>query len=459
MGALRAPKFLKTQAAIRDCWARYLLILKGRRTGGTYAVAYKHFMRRLRNEINRDLIFLSTTQRTANEFIGYVREFFDLVDKAADIVEREIELDGRKLTQSIATMPNGSRIIAMPSTPSALRGFEGDVVLDEFAMHPDAEKLYDAAQPLIMRGGTLTVLSTPEGKENLFWQLVVDARAYAEGKRESAGKELIPWVLIEYPLTKAVEEGLVEEQINPGNEEQLTREEFIDAVRRGCRTFAAYLQEYECQPSEGVGTWLSYATIHRCENELCPLPNTGLSEHYAGGPCYAGVDVGRTQDLTVIWIAELVGDVLWTRQVEVIHHAEVKGGTTIPNQVRLIFSLLSKVKLVRVGVDNNGIGVGLADGLEEKVGAYRLERVEFSNPNKEVMGVDLRECMEDGRLRIPDHDSILNDFHKVKQLRTPTGKLRLDAVRDTDHADRFWAAAVVVHMQKTGVTDPGAHVV
>ncbi len=459
MGVMVAPKFLKTQARIRDCWDDYQLILKGRRTGGTYALAYKHFMRRLRNETKRNLIFVSAIQRTSNEFISYMRSFFDMVDEAADIVEIELDIDDKKITQTIATMPNGSRIIAMPSTPSALRGFEGDVILDEFAMHAHAPKLYDAAQPLIMRGGTLTILSTPEGKENLYWKMVVEARAYAAGKRESSDKELIPWTLIEYPLSKAVEEGLVEEQINPNNEKPLTRQQFIDKVRRGCRSLSAYLQEYECVPEEAVGAWLSHALIHRCEHNLCPMPNTGLSKHYSGGPCFGGIDVGRTKDLTVIWISELVGSVLWTRQVEEIHHAKIKGGTLIPDQVTLAYSLFSAVKVVRVGVDKTGIGVGLCDGLIKKLGAYRVEGIDFGNANKEIIAVDLLECMEDGRMRIPECDEVFNDFYRVKKLLTKTGKVRLDAARVEDHADRFWAAGLTVHMQKNGVTDPGAHVV
>jgi phage FluMu gp28-like protein len=32
-----------------------------------------------------------------------------------------------------------------------------------------------------------------------------------------------------------------------------------------------------------------------------------------GGPLYAGFDVGRKRDLSVLWVLEKVGDVFWTR--------------------------------------------------------------------------------------------------------------------------------------------------
>lgn len=441
------PEFYKSQARIRDDWSEYLLIKKGRRVGGTFALAYKHVAARLKGVVRRDLMFAAHNQRTSDEFVGYCKQFCELFDHVAVALDVEREFDGKRVTQTIINLPGNIRIIAMPGKPSAMRGFGGDVILDEFALHEQAEEMYEAAQPVIMRGGTLTVLSTVKGTMNLFWSFCKEATKYADGVRESGGRELTPWTLIELPLSKAVEEGLVE-QINKFSGTNYSREEFLRKVRRGCRSQAMYEQEYECVPDDGAGSWLTNLVIARCVHDLCPMPNTGLSPHYAGGPCYAGIDVGRTRDLTVCWIDEAVGDVLWTRRVDVIMHAEIKGGVSIPEQSRQIYGWLTQVRLVRGCVDYTGLGIGLGDFLVEKLGS-RIECITFTNANKDAIATALRDAAEDVRIRIPDDDDVRNDFGRVKQIVTATGKIRLDAARVEDHADRFWAKGLAVYAAGT----------
>lgn len=438
------PEFYPKQQSIVDDWSEYQLIVKGRRVGGTFALAYKHVAARLTGRVTRDLMFGSYNQRTANEFIRYVKQFCELFNFVAEEFDIDIGANGKRHTQTVVPLPNGSRVFAMPSTPDAIRGFGGDVILDEYSRHKDAEDAYDAAQPVIMRGGTLTVLATVKGKNNCFWEFLEDARAYRKGARRQGQRELIPWSLTELPLSVAVEDGLVE-QINKFEGTNYTREEFVAKVRRGCRSQEQFDQEYECIPADDGKAWLTYALIRSCVNDRCPKPNAGLSPEYAGGPCYAGIDVGRTKDLTVLWLDELVGDVLWTRQVLVIDHRAEEGGVSIPEQVRRLAAVLRAVNLVRACVDYTGLGIGLGDGLVEALGEYRVENITFTPANKEILAVGLRECMEDGGKRIPADDEVREDLHRVQSFVTGTGKMRLDAARVEDHADRFWAAGLAVH--------------
>jgi len=443
------PEFYPLQDRIRTDWSDYLIIVKGRRVGGTFALAYKHTAARLTDRVRRDLMFASYNQRTANEFVRYVKQFCGLYDFVAESFDVQVPRGDERVTLTTIPLPNGSRVLAMPSSPDALRGFGGDVILDEYALHRDAEEMYDAAQPVITRGGTLTLLSTVKGQHNCFWEFLEDARSLRAGAPNRGGRERIPWSLIEIPLSAAVTDGLVE-QINKFEGTNYTRGEFIAKVRRGCRTDAQYDQEYECVPADDGKAWLSYGLIRSCFNDVCPKPNAGLSPQYTGGPCYAGIDVGRTKDLTVLWIDELVGDVLWTRRLLVIDHQAESGGVSIPEQVRRLAAALRQVNLVRVCVDYTGLGIGLGDGLVEELGEYRVENITFTPANKEIVGVGLRECMEDGRKRIPADDAVREDLHRVQSFVTGTGKLRLDAERVEDHADRFWAAGLAVHAAVTG---------
>src|SRR5438034_5741742 len=71
---------------------------------------------------------------------------------------------------------NGRRIYSLSSSPNALAGKRGHVTLDEFALHQDLRLLYSVAKPVTMWGGEFSIISTPRGSTNLFWQIVRSAK-------------------------------------------------------------------------------------------------------------------------------------------------------------------------------------------------------------------------------------------------------------------------------------------
>src|ERR1041385_3480536 len=80
---------------------------------------------------------------------------------------------------------NSRRIYSLSSNPNALAGKRGHVTLDEFALHPDQRLLYRVAKPVTMWGGELSIISTPRGSTNFFWQIVTAARAARSATRPS----------------------------------------------------------------------------------------------------------------------------------------------------------------------------------------------------------------------------------------------------------------------------------
>ena len=71
----------------------------------------------------------------------------------------------------------GFQIIALPSRPRSLRGMQGFVIIDEAAFHEDLKELMKAAIALLIWGGRVLVISTHNGEDNYFNQLVKEARA------------------------------------------------------------------------------------------------------------------------------------------------------------------------------------------------------------------------------------------------------------------------------------------
>ena len=141
-----------------NCWAR--------QTGKSFAFSLRRVLRGLARR--RDQIILSAGQRQSREVMEKVR-----MHCAALQVWSDLHGEGFWGDTSIRKMelrlPGGVRVIGLPANPMTARGFTGDVLLDEFAMHRDDEAIWAALFPSLLRGeGELDVASTPRGRKNVF---------------------------------------------------------------------------------------------------------------------------------------------------------------------------------------------------------------------------------------------------------------------------------------------------
>lgn len=180
-------------------------------------------------------------------------------------------------------LPGGSKITALPANPDTARGFSANVLLDEFAFHQDSRAIWRALFPVISKPGLkLRVISTPNGKGNKFFELMT-------GKDDAAGADTAPISIKPWPMAcRATSK----------------------SCGRGAGDEDLWAQEFELK-------WLDEARRPaelRADQRLRGRPG-GPAQHYAGGPCYVGVDIGARNDLFVIWVVERVGDVCWTREI------------------------------------------------------------------------------------------------------------------------------------------------
>ena len=439
---------------------------KSRRTGWTWCEAFDAVSRRFRGTQPRmlDYWFASADESAAYEFMEYCRFFAkDLFGKIADVATEELEApELRKgyVTAFVCRCPNGKRITAMSSNPTRFRSKGGDVRVDEAAFHRDPEAMHDAANPATTWGGTYATWSTPNGEGTLLNKFIQRCRKVlmALGLNPDEPQN-VPFSVIrakamELNLTPvfsyhrvtildAVAQGLLD-KINARTGGTQTVEEFLADCRAKSRSEEGYLQEYMCVASADAFAWLTYPLIESCEHQDVVQPDEPL-RGYTGGPCYAGVDVGRTQDLTFAPICEKVGDVLWPRRIMVMRNV------SIPEQVRRLAAAFREVNLVRVCVDYSGVGVGVGDGLVEALGAFRVENIKSTNQSQEAIAVGLKAAMEDKLIRLPaDNQKIKDGLHKVKKTTTATGMPRFEAPRDEDgHADEFWGFGLLVEAAST----------
>ncbi len=202
-------------------------------------------------------------------------------------------------------------------------------------------------------------------------------------------------------------------------------------------------EEYLCIPSSDQSSLLSYELLASCETANLQLFDAAALP--AGGQYYAGFDVGRKKDLSVLWVLEKVGDVYWTRVLRTLDRVN------FTSQEGVLNALLAHSGVKRLCIDSTGIGLQMSERLQNRWGKYRVEAVNFSAPVKSELAMPLRRLFEDKLVRIPGDDLVREDLHAVRKSVTSAGNVRLDVERsDTDgHADRFWALALAYHAAQT----------
>ncbi len=382
-----------------SCWAR--------QTGKSFTKSLRRILRGLKR--GRTQIFLSAGERQSRELMIKARQHCQALRTAFDYYDDRY-FAGTSIKQLEICLPNRVRIIGLPANPQTVRGFTGDVFLDEFAMHAEDREIWAAIFPSILRGdGELDVASTPKGCKNMFAKL--------------ADHELFHRTTLTLP--DAVAQGLPID---------------VEELRRSIGDEEIYRQELLCEFMDEATAYLTYEEIAACEDPtLACEPDLEALGGYRGD-LYVGVDIGRKKDRTVIWLVRREADVLITAGWIELDR------TPFRLQYERLRAVLRLKCVRRCCIDCGGIGMQLAEEAVEEFGDYRVEAVTFTNALKGELAGRLRRRVEERTIRIPVHERIRNDWHSIERSVTPAGHIRFDADRTAaGHADRFWSAALAVY--------------
>ena len=138
------------------------LILKARQVGMSNAVAIEAIHKAI-SRPDRMILMVSRTGQLAQQLITYCRHTLASLREMPELLRENL---------SELEFANGSRILSLSASPSAGRGFPAsDVYLDEFAFAEYADLIYQAIAPTLPANGQLTVLSTANGRNNLYFRL------------------------------------------------------------------------------------------------------------------------------------------------------------------------------------------------------------------------------------------------------------------------------------------------
>lgn len=415
--------------------AKVKVASKSRRIGLTWAEAFDSVMIASAEKIDggSDYLYVSTREDLAKVFIDTCSDWARQLcgyredDWKADNVMWESEDEAIK-AYSITFM-SGYKIYALSSNPSNMRGMQGTVCLDEAAHQQNLSNLLKAAMALLMWGGKLRIISTHHGEANVFNSII---------KQIKQGKSNFSYH--EYPIDRALNDGLFKRICETTGEEwtQQKENEWLTELVQSYGEHAA--EELYCQPSSGSGQFFNRAVVQDaaqiqggvlrfiCSQEfinksrgeqvsvvqnwledfVSPYIKNYIETNYK---TYAGLDFGRSHDLTVLSI--LIEDVNHMRSIPLI--IELRN-CPFHCQAQITKYVLRKFKRLRkAAFDATGNGSYLAEEMAIEFGTHRVNQVKLSTDFYLSHFPRYKSALGLKALTIPNDEDIIDD-HLTVQL-------------------------------------------
>jgi phage FluMu gp28-like protein len=392
--------------------ARLRVCCKARQIGMSTALAAEALHAGVYGETT---VIVSASQRQASELLRKATQLLPLVTVAADGAVRV-----EKQSAEAIELSTGGRVISLPASAATVQGYTGHVVIDEAAWIPDVDSLWMAIVPTIStrREYRLSVVSTPGPRAGMFHRLWNNGDG--------------AWSRHRVSIYDACDGGAPHD---------------IHALRAAVADEATWRAAYECQFVDESYALLPYDLL------LARVDDT-LSYHlnaktlFEPGDFYAGYDVGRKHDLSVLIVVQRVQKELrWCGAVELPQ-------APFDEQFELLTCVLKVRGLRRLAIDQSGLGMQLAEELVHKHGS-RVEPITMTAPVKESLASRILAAFQRGDVAIPDHRPLIDDLHSMQRTVTLSGNVRYAAPREEgSHADRWTALALALHAAGPAPREP-----
>ena len=355
-------------------------------------------------------VVVSASQRQASELLRKAALMLPLVTAAADGV---VQIN--KQSAEAIELSTGGRVISLPATAATAQGYTGHVVIDEAAWIPDVDALWTAIVPTIStrKEYRLSVVSTPGPRAGMFHRLWNSADD--------------TWSRHRVTIYDAKDGGAPHD---------------VEALRAAVADEVTWRSAYECEFVDEAHALLPYDLL-QSRTDAALAYHLNLKTMTGPGNLYAGYDVGRKHDLSVLIVLERVKEEFrWRGAVELRQ-------SPFHEQSELLDSVLRARGVRRLCIDQSGLGMQLAEELVRKHSS-RIEPVTMTAPVKESLTSRILAVFQRGSLEIPDHRPLIEDLHSMQRTITIAGNVRYAAPRESgSHADRWTALALALHAAGT----------
>ena len=450
------------QDAYIKSMARFIAIVKSRRVGWSFICSLKGLIKALDpDRVGYTKQFVSYNEEDALEKISYAKQFYDSIPDC-DAKKKLITDNKSMLCFQDKNGITQSRLISIPCRPP--RGKGGDISLDEFDVYnAKMQKLvYDAALPVISRGGTIEMGSSPLGKIGQFYDILTDKETYDYERYN------IPWwfcrdLCVDVPTAVKIAPSLstpervetfgtkIIRQIFQNNDYDTFRQEYECDFIDSSESYIPLDLIYANTPGKRDGD-LDLSACEKMEDEEYWEYNRGVDfqaykdldtaivnykPEYHGNTLYLGFDVGRTHDATAIHIMGKMQD----GKKRDFARIELRN-VDFETQEDMILKAYKELPVYRGRMDMTGIGRPVYENLHKKLGD-RLEGVTFTAEEKEIMAIDVKRGLEQREFLLSNDKEFHRQIHSIKRTSNGGKYFRYDAERnEKGHADSFWAWAL-----------------
>ena len=379
---------------------------------------------------NRQLVFVSTSERIAGELLG------KLYDELSTLPQPLQPTLGRKSAME-TTFPNGSRILSLPNNPATIRGLgmrgsATEVYIDEYAHIPNDNELWVVVRDFQRFGGRISVISTPKGKRGKYCEIAEPLQVV---HRKLAPPFPTDWSYHEIPFTRC-----------PRLKDQ-------EKALRTSLTEMDFQQEYCCSFIDESLSFFPYQMIWNAQKVYSYAPSDFKSKN----PVYMGVDFGQRVSETVIIVVEETEP----EQFKILSIICLPG-VDYTSQMEEIKQLNRIFNPTLINIDASGPGGNtMYDFLSKEADlASKVWGYELTTKFKERIIIRTRILTEHGRLLLPtkdlkDGEKLENQLHSVQRMTTPSGEhTRYSGKVLGGMDDMVWALALSVWRETTTTFEP-----
>lgn len=406
------------------------IIEKSRRIGISYAEAADDVLYAASAE-GANVYYISYNKDMTAGFINDCATWAKAFNAAAGQIEESlIEVEDKQILTYTIKFDSGHMIQAFTSNPRNLRskGRPGErLVIDEAAFVDDIQELLKAAMAMTMWGGQIRIISTHDGADNPFAELINDVRA---GRYD--------YSLHRVTLDDALRDGLyrkiaaVTGRVWSLEAEAAWRQATINRYRPNED------EELFCIPAQGGGSWLTRALV---ESRMRPYPvirfngtqdfNNATPElrkrvmqdwindelqpllNFDPGLRHAlGMDFARTGDLSSIAPNEVAVNL----HERIPFLVEMKN-TPYNQQLQVLFAICDVLpRKCGIVIDSRGNGSYVGEAAQDKYGSVVEKLMPTEGWYRDNMP-PYKAALEDGTLWIPQHDGLLQGHRAIRLVR------------------------------------------
>lgn len=408
---------------------------KTRRCGLTWAEAADNALiaSTRKSDGGSDVFYIGSNKEMAREYIDAVAMWAKAFNYAAGEIQEEVfEDEDKDILTYVIYFSSGFKVKALSSNPKNLRGMQGVVVIDEAAFHEYLAEVLKAALALTMWGAKVRIISTHNGSENLFNELITDSRA---GRKRYS----VHTITIE----DACRDGLYQRicQVTKKAWSPEAEKEWIENLLNDTASEEDALEEYFCVPKHGSGLWLSRALIERQMSEDTPVIRFTAKDGFSLVPEYErykeiaewcelalspllatldrnllhfmGEDFARSGDMTSFVVLAQQQNLV--RKVAFIIEL---GNMPYKQQEQIVLFILKRLpRFAGAAFDARGNGGFLAESARDAFGSL-IDCVQLSEKWYREHTAPFKAALEDGELEaIPKDADILADLRSFQVVK------------------------------------------